>query len=164
MLPVTGDSGRMGAVGGADRAASLERARYNRMSPFSPKKCRRFLASLATTPVDSYINRMKIKLPVFWAAIAASIVSSVMGVCFIVLLSNMFNQLLISFLGSMGELVTIIVCFCLPSLLAVILFSAVVRREVSREVPGDGQTHCRKCGYILRGLQEPRCSECGEPI
>jgi len=26
------------------------------------------------------------------------------------------------------------------------------------------ETHCRKCDYILRGLSEPRCSECGEPI
>ena len=23
---------------------------------------------------------------------------------------------------------------------------------------------CRKCGYILRGIPEPRCSECGERI
>jgi hypothetical protein len=28
----------------------------------------------------------------------------------------------------------------------------------------DGETHCRKCGYILRGIPEPRCSECGERI
>jgi drug/metabolite transporter (DMT)-like permease len=26
------------------------------------------------------------------------------------------------------------------------------------------ETRCRKCGYILRGLSEPRCSECGEAI
>ncbi len=30
--------------------------------------------------------------------------------------------------------------------------------------PFDGETRCRKCGYILRGISEPRCSECGEPI
>lgn len=29
---------------------------------------------------------------------------------------------------------------------------------------GDGETRCRKCKYILRGLSEPRCPECGEPI
>jgi len=23
---------------------------------------------------------------------------------------------------------------------------------------------CRKCGYILRGISEPRCPECGERI
>ena len=26
------------------------------------------------------------------------------------------------------------------------------------------ETRCRKCGYILRGIPEPRCSECGERI
>jgi hypothetical protein len=25
-------------------------------------------------------------------------------------------------------------------------------------------TRCRKCGYILRGISEPRCPECGERI
>jgi len=33
------------------------------------------------------------------------------------------------------------------------------RREIT-----DGQTRCRKCGYILRGITEPRCPECGERI
>ena len=28
----------------------------------------------------------------------------------------------------------------------------------------DPETRCRKCGYILRGITEPRCSECGESI
>jgi hypothetical protein len=28
----------------------------------------------------------------------------------------------------------------------------------------DRETRCRKCGYILRGIREPRCSECGERI
>jgi len=27
-----------------------------------------------------------------------------------------------------------------------------------------GETRCRKCGYILRGISEPRCPECGERI
>lgn len=30
--------------------------------------------------------------------------------------------------------------------------------------PSDGETRCRKCGYILRGITEPRCPECGERI
>ena len=29
---------------------------------------------------------------------------------------------------------------------------------------GDGFTHCGKCGYILKGLSEPRCPECGERL
>jgi hypothetical protein len=32
------------------------------------------------------------------------------------------------------------------------------KRDYERE------TLCRKCGYILRGIPEPRCSECGERI
>ena len=28
----------------------------------------------------------------------------------------------------------------------------------------DSETRCRKCGYILRGISEPRCPECGERI
>jgi hypothetical protein len=30
--------------------------------------------------------------------------------------------------------------------------------------PPDGELHCRRCNHILRGLSEPRCPECGEPI
>ena len=30
--------------------------------------------------------------------------------------------------------------------------------------PHDGETRCRKCDYILRGITEPRCPECGERI
>lgn len=28
----------------------------------------------------------------------------------------------------------------------------------------DGETRCRRCRQILRGLSEPRCPECGERI
>ncbi len=28
----------------------------------------------------------------------------------------------------------------------------------------DGYLHCINCGYILKGLNEPRCPECGEGI
>ncbi len=28
----------------------------------------------------------------------------------------------------------------------------------------DTELRCRKCGYNLRGLTEPRCPECGEAI
>ncbi len=28
----------------------------------------------------------------------------------------------------------------------------------------DHESHCRVCGYILRGITEPRCPECGERI
>ena len=28
----------------------------------------------------------------------------------------------------------------------------------------DAETRCRQCDYILRGITEPRCPECGERI
>ncbi len=28
----------------------------------------------------------------------------------------------------------------------------------------DPETRCRRCRYILRGISEPRCPECGERI
>ena len=32
------------------------------------------------------------------------------------------------------------------------------------ELTGNGETRCRKCRYILKGITEPRCPECGERI
>ena len=42
---------------------------------------------------------------------------------------------------------------------ATVLMHLLTPREVH-----DGHTRCGKCGYILKGLTEPRCSECGEKI
>ena len=35
---------------------------------------------------------------------------------------------------------------------------------VRRRMRFDLETRCRKCDYILRGITEPRCPECGERI
>ena len=40
----------------------------------------------------------------------------------------------------------------------------VVAVWIAIRVPQDTETRCRRCGYILRGLAEPRCPECGERI
>lgn len=32
------------------------------------------------------------------------------------------------------------------------------------ETYGDGELHCPQCEYILKGLSEPRCPECGREI
>jgi hypothetical protein len=32
------------------------------------------------------------------------------------------------------------------------------------EMVGSGETRCRKCRHILKGLTQPRCPECGESI
>lgn len=46
----------------------------------------------------------------------------------------------------------------LACLIAFLVYSLMI-------IPDDDkQCRCRKCGYILKGISEPKCSECGEPI
>jgi hypothetical protein len=55
----------------------------------------------------------------------------------------------------------------LGRLFAVLVFTVpglVVAAIIASRGPSDTETRCRKCGYILRGIIEPRCPECGEPI
>jgi hypothetical protein len=45
--------------------------------------------------------------------------------------------------------------------------AVVIGVLVAVGMPGpspDIEPRCRKCRYMLRGLKEPRCPECGEPI
>ena len=42
--------------------------------------------------------------------------------------------------------------------------ATVLAHVLTPKVLLDGHTRCGKCGYILKGLTEPRCSECGERI
>ena len=52
----------------------------------------------------------------------------------------------------------LIMVFASPTLAAVLAHLLTPKDRL------DGETRCRKCGYILKGLTEPRCSECGERI
>ena len=47
---------------------------------------------------------------------------------------------------------------CIVAVLTFMAMTRWTRLGLSHE------TRCRKCGYILRGLSEPRCPECGERI
>lgn len=49
----------------------------------------------------------------------------------------------------------------LPPLLVTL---AVNHRLTFARVPSNGHTRCGHCGYILKGLVEPRCPECGRTI
>lgn len=46
--------------------------------------------------------------------------------------------------------------FLVPLALALYVYDRLRRRGVR-----DGHTRCGRCGYILKGLSEPRCPECG---
>jgi hypothetical protein len=45
------------------------------------------------------------------------------------------------------------------SVLAILCYAVL-----GKPAPGRGETLCRKCGSVLRGIGEPRCPECGERI
>jgi hypothetical protein len=49
------------------------------------------------------------------------------------------------------------------SIVALCSYAGLTRIARSKHHHGR-ETRCRKCGYILRGIPEPRCSECGERI
>jgi hypothetical protein len=48
------------------------------------------------------------------------------------------------------------------SLIAIVVFGGL--GQIGRQNEPRGETFCRRCGYILRGISEPRCPECGERI
>jgi hypothetical protein len=50
----------------------------------------------------------------------------------------------------------------LPTSFGTLLADGLLTRWLGSHA--DGELHCRKCGYILRGISEPRCPECGEAI
>ena len=54
--------------------------------------------------------------------------------------------------------------FILSIVLASPIIATVLAHVLTPKERLDGETRCRKCGYILKGLTEPRCSECGERI
>ncbi len=63
---------------------------------------------------------------------------------------------------SLGEYPVLIAVYFLPAILvAAVSYTLATLRAKATEL--DDGPRCRRCGYILRGLTEPRCPECGEP-
>jgi hypothetical protein len=62
---------------------------------------------------------------------------------------------------SLGEYPVLIAVYLLPAILiAAVGYTLATLQTQARELE-DGP-RCKRCGYILRGLPEPRCPECGE--
>ena len=76
---------------------------------------------------------------------------------------TVLSFVLLKVTGHRPNTTVIIGYFCVVIVLPSMFYTAVAaiirtRREF------DNETRCRKCRYILRGIPEPRCPECGEPI
>ena len=55
-----------------------------------------------------------------------------------------------------------VIWYSVPITIAVMLYAMLSRFAGPAQVTNE--TRCRKCDYILRGITEPRCPECGERI
>jgi hypothetical protein len=66
-----------------------------------------------------------------------------------------------------SDLRVVILLFLVPlfsQIIGVSIYGLLTRYFHPKRLYFDGETRCRKCGYILRGIREPICSECGERI
>lgn len=61
--------------------------------------------------------------------------------------------------GGMEGIVALLMCYTPGAA----LFFCLLEWRLSKS-NADGETHCRVCNYILRGIVEARCPECGTPI
>jgi len=92
----------------------------------------------------------------FWRAIVAVILSGIPSMALVLWYPNGPPQLF--WLRSV---------FCICMLLALpgsVLGIAAYAMLTYQARKSDSETHCRKCQYILKGITEPRCPECGERI
>ncbi len=60
--------------------------------------------------------------------------------------------------------IIILSCWAVHFIIPVAIYGWLTRYYHPKRQFFDGETRCRKCGYILKGIREPICSECGERI
>ena len=70
---------------------------------------------------------------------------------------------LTSWVPNIGNVSTILIMafgfFCVPMAMTIVMYEKLRPPPVP-----DKYTRCGNCGYILKGLREPRCPECGQTI
>jgi len=62
----------------------------------------------------------------------------------------------------LSQAATVALLAGVPASIASVLFFSWISKKYGH--PSDNETRCRQCGYILCGITEPRCPECGERI
>lgn len=65
---------------------------------------------------------------------------------------------------SVGHTLQLVGMAFAPAFASGVLMYLLMLRLMKRRRAIDGHTRCGNCGYILKGLEEPRCSECGTAI
>jgi hypothetical protein len=60
--------------------------------------------------------------------------------------------------------VAVALAWFMPVTLLAFTVYGLLTRFLGPRSTHNGETRCRKCRYILRGISEPRCPECGERI
>jgi len=99
----------------------------------------------------------------FWRAAIAVFLSTTVFIVVLPFLSRQgpVHSSLKDYLGVELEVWLVLVFPCSVSALAAY---GLLTRDFASQSTRAGETCCRKCGYILRGISEPRCPECGERI
>ncbi|GMU21387.1 MAG: hypothetical protein AMXMBFR13_14800 [Phycisphaerae bacterium] len=102
----------------------------------------------------------------FWRATIATAVGSVTGTfCLIVPLHDGFLERFQGVLKPfLGEIVSMPLAYYAPPIILSIWVYHILGPITVDHPWSKIETRCRKCGYILRGISEPRCPECGERI
>ena len=81
------------------------------------------------------------------------------------MIDNIAGHVVSGFRRPMGVLHRVFMAIMLPCIIVAVWVEARPQYELRMwKHPSDGETRCRKCGYILRSISEPRCPECGERI
>lgn len=110
----------------------------------------------------------------FWRSLAAVVVACLYGGLAVTVFESPHEFMANFVVDSLGGTwpsgpswrmgVAVAVGWFLPVVvLAMFVFGVMARCFGPKELR-DRETRCRRCGYILRGIPEPRCSECGERI
>ena len=109
----------------------------------------------------------------FWRATSALMVVGIYGGVTITSLQQLHDQVEGSaetFLGMVGlpgdfcRGASVSIAWFIPITLLGFVTFGLLSKLWPKGQTADRETRCRKCGYILRGISEPRCSECGEKI
>ena len=100
---------------------------------------------------------MKIQSVTYRIIVSLIIAYITAGVVMLAIIALMSLHIVMTYLSPM-------LVFGLPFFFTCPVVTAIAFWQLTPPLAPDGHTRCGKCGYILKGLTEPRCSECGERI